>query len=163
MRTILFALSICLLLTACTVGVVKRQEPAPTTETPSVSSESTPLPTATEPEPTPLARGPAWQVTIDTPEDNAVLDVTKPIYVSGTGRGLFEGNVVVQALDSQGNLLAEAPTTVHSAEFGDEGDWQVELSLAVEPGTSGQLVAFATALQYNQNFGPAAEALKGLE
>lgn len=84
-------------------------------------------------------------ITILIPPDGSVLDITKLITVSGTGSGLFEGNVVVQALDDSGNVLVEGATTIDSPEAGTggEGSWQIELNVEIEPGNSGSIRAFS--------------------
>jgi hypothetical protein len=64
--------------------------------------------------------------------------------VKGQGGGLFEGNVVVRALDDKGKVLAEKPTTVQApdAGTGGSGPWAVTLTVAnVPPGTPGRIAA----------------------
>jgi len=84
-------------------------------------------------------------IKIDQPTDGAVLNTTQPIQVSGMGAGLFEGNVVVRALDAQGNILAEMATIIDSpdAGIGGEGPWSTELSVNVEAETNGTIKAFS--------------------
>jgi hypothetical protein len=83
-------------------------------------------------------------ITIDTPTQGATLDVSKPVQVSGTGGGLTEGNVVVEALDWQGNVLDRQPATLQGADVGagGAGTWSVELTIQVEPGTAGRIRAY---------------------
>lgn len=85
-------------------------------------------------------------IQIDTPTDGTVLDSTQPIQVSGMGAGLFEGNVVVQALDAQGNVLAEMATIIQSpdAGIGGEGSWNAELNVNMATETNGKIRAFST-------------------
>ncbi len=85
-------------------------------------------------------------IQIDQPAEGSLLDIANPVMVSGMGGALFEGNVVVQARDAAGNVLAEQPTTVQSPEAGTggEGPWEVQLSIPTEPGTSGQIFAFSS-------------------
>lgn len=92
---------------------------------------------------------PGPYVTISSPLPYAVIDSAAPFSVSGRGGRLFEGNVVVRALDMQGNVLAETATTVNSpnAGTGGEGDWQTQLSVNVAPGTRGAIVALSTSAQ----------------
>jgi len=84
-------------------------------------------------------------IQIDQPTEGSLLDIASPVTVSGTGGALFEGNVVVQAQDAAGNVLAELPTTIQSptAGTGGEGPWEVQFSIPVEPGSSGQILAFS--------------------
>ena len=85
-------------------------------------------------------------ITISDPLPYAIVPIDTPLIVSGRGGRLFEGALVVRALDDEGNVLAEAPTIVDSpnAGTGGEGDWQVSLGVNVTPGTRGWLYAFAT-------------------
>jgi putative lipoprotein len=68
-------------------------------------------------------------IVIDNPEPYTTLNLQGALTISGTAAGLFEGNVVVRALDDQGNVLAEQPTTVQTNEVGGEGPWQVSLNV----------------------------------
>ncbi len=74
-----------------------------------------------------------------------MLDPAQPIRIAGTGQGLFEGNVVVQVLDADGNVLAEEATILQGEDvgLGGAGVWEVDLQVVVEPGTAGQIVAFS--------------------
>jgi heat shock protein HslJ len=85
------------------------------------------------------------KITIDEPVQGAVVDIANPVTVSGTGGGLPEGNVVVQAIDRDGNVLAEQPTTIDApdAGTGGQGPWSVQLSIDTEPGMEGLLRAFS--------------------
>ena len=84
-------------------------------------------------------------ITIEEPADGATVNISNPVIVRGMGAGLFEGNVVVQALDEAGAVLAEQPTIIDHPEagIGGEGPWQVELSINTAPGTSGTIKAFS--------------------
>jgi heat shock protein HslJ len=84
------------------------------------------------------------EVHIDQPQDGAVLDVAEPVTISGTGRGLFENNVVVEALDEGGNVLVRQPTTMTSADVGGPGVWSIDLTIPAEPGSMGTVHAFST-------------------
>ena len=55
------------------------------------------------------------------PPQGAVLDIERPITVSGSGVGLFEGNVVVRVQDAGGNVLAEQATTAQGEDVGVGG------------------------------------------
>ncbi|MFC2052945.1 Gmad2 immunoglobulin-like domain-containing protein [Chloroflexota bacterium] len=83
-------------------------------------------------------------IEISEPSSNSVLNAT-PFTVSGSGGGLFEGTVVVQALDAVGNVLAEQPTMINApnAGLGEAGPWSVQLSVTIEPGTIGKIYAFS--------------------
>ncbi|MEP7292987.1 MAG: Gmad2 immunoglobulin-like domain-containing protein, partial [Chloroflexota bacterium] len=88
-------------------------------------------------------------VTITDPMPYSILVTTNPLLISGRGGRLFEGNVQVQALDAEGNVLAESFTTINSpdAGTGGEGDWQLSLPVSVAPGTRGTIIAFSTSAQ----------------
>lgn len=83
-------------------------------------------------------------VTISDPLPYATLNIDEDIAVSGRGGGLFEGALVVRAVDSQGNVLDEEPVTINATETGGEGDWQANLQVKVKPGTRGTIYAFTT-------------------
>ncbi len=89
---------------------------------------------------------PAVFITITEPKQGAMLDLTWAVTVKGEGGGLFEGNVIVQALDAAGNVLAQQPTIIDTpdAGTGGVGPWSVDLRISTEPGTQGQIVAFST-------------------
>ena len=88
---------------------------------------------------------PATEARIDItfPTHPSVLDANAPISVTGTGVGLFENNVVVRALDWDGNVLAEMVTTTDATELGGEGSWTAQLSVQVDIPTPGLIVAFS--------------------
>jgi hypothetical protein len=90
-------------------------------------------------------QGPATQarIAITFPTHPSVIDANAPIDVTGTGAGIFENNVVVQVLDWEGNVLAEAVTTLDAAEAGGAGSWSVQLAVRVERPTPGIIVAFS--------------------
>ncbi len=85
------------------------------------------------------------QITIDEPTQGAVLDIDEPVVVRGSGAGLPEGNLVVEAIDSQGYLLDRQPATLRGSDVGTggEGTWSVTLTIEVEPGTAGMIQAYA--------------------
>jgi uncharacterized lipoprotein YbaY len=85
-------------------------------------------------------------ITITEPTQGAMLDLTWAVSVKGEAGGLFEGNVVVQALDAAGNVLSHQPTIVDApdAGTGGAGPWSVDLRISTEPGTQGQILAFST-------------------
>jgi hypothetical protein len=83
-------------------------------------------------------------IRIDEPVQGALLDISRPVGVRGSGAGLIEGNVVVEALDWQGNVLAQKPTTLQGPDVGTggEGTWSTELTIEAEPGTAGRIRAY---------------------
>lgn len=89
---------------------------------------------------------PAVYIKITDPAQGSLLDTTWAVTVKGEAGGLFEGNVVVQALDATGNVLAQQPTTIDApdAGTGGAGPWSVDLRIEAEPGTQGQIEAFST-------------------
>jgi heat shock protein HslJ len=82
---------------------------------------------------------------IGEPEQDAVLDVTQLVQVSGSGAGLPEGNVVVVAVDPEGEVLAEQATTLEGRDVGTggEGTWSVELAVPTSGETPGYIAAFS--------------------
>ena len=76
-------------------------------------------------------------INIISPQENATIDPDRPVTVSGTGKGLFEGNVVVRFEDLAGKLLVQAPTTMHAEDIAAAGEWQTSITL---PGPVPELV-----------------------
>jgi hypothetical protein len=74
------------------------------------------------------------------------LDGAQSLHIAGIGRGLFEGNVVVQVLDAENNILIEQPTTLQGENvgIGEPGSWAIDVTVDTEPGTSARIVAFST-------------------
>jgi hypothetical protein len=87
---------------------------------------------------------PIYVAITDPPPYTQLSDPT--FTVSGKGGGLFEGTVAVQALDSDGNILASGSTIMVGQDvgIGGEGEWSLELTVEVERLTSGRLMAFST-------------------
>lgn len=87
--------------------------------------------------------GPA--INILSPQNGVAFDSGQVIAISGTGQGLFEGNVVVQVLDATGAVLFEQPTTLTGERvgLGDPGDWAIEWTVAAVPGPFAQIVAWS--------------------
>jgi len=97
-----------------------------------------PVGSTTPTPPTPTPTPPAQRtLTINVPQPNAVLPPT--FTASGTGSGLFEGNVVVTAFTSAGVQLARTATTLQGANVGTggAGTWTATLTVSVAPGTPG--------------------------
>jgi len=87
------------------------------------------------------------EIKIDRPSDGDVLDTNLPVTVSGTGRGLFENNVVVEVLDSSGTVIVQEPTTMQTEEVGGAGTWSIELRIPAGEGEKGTVQAFSTSPQ----------------
>jgi putative lipoprotein len=84
-------------------------------------------------------------IKIDDPVYGGTLDISQPVTVRGTGAGLPEGNMVVQALDRDGNVLDQQPTTLQGDNVGagGQGTWSVALNIKTEPGMAGKIYAFS--------------------
>jgi len=95
---------------------------------------------------TPGATRPTTFITITKPVQGDNLDLTWSLNVSGQASGLFEGSLVVQALNAAGNILAQEPTAINSpdAGTGGSGPWSVDLYINAPTGSQGQIVAFST-------------------
>ena len=79
-------------------------------------------------------------VKILSPQRGSVLPAL--FTVSGTGQGLYEGTVVVRALDRAGNLLAQTVATAQGNDVGSggPGTWSVQLPVYAAPGTRGKIL-----------------------
>jgi len=82
-------------------------------------------------------------INIVSPQGNASIDPDRPVTVSGTGKGLFEGNVVVRFEDLAGKLLVQEPTTMHAEEISAAGEWQTSITLPGPVPGSVRLIAFS--------------------
>ncbi len=82
-------------------------------------------------------------ITISAPTDDVVLDITKPIPVIGTGKGLFEGNVVVRIETLDGKVLLQVATTLNRRDITAEGEWQVSITLPHFTPKKVKLIAFS--------------------
>jgi heat shock protein HslJ len=82
-------------------------------------------------------------IRITSPDGSSLIDADTPVIVSGTGRGLFEGNVVIRFEGLDGQLLIQEPTTMHAEDIASAGEWQKSISLPVPLPESIRLVAFS--------------------
>lgn len=65
-------------------------------------------------------------INIESPTDySGVMDSI--FTLAGTGAGLFEGNVIVQISLQGGDVVFEGTTVLQSEEFGDAGDWSIDV------------------------------------
>jgi len=83
-------------------------------------------------------------ITIEEPGNRCIITNPSSFTVEGSGQGAFENNVVVQAQDASGKVLAEQVATYSSSADGGPGAWSVTFSVNVATGTEGRLVAFST-------------------
>lgn len=100
------------------------------------------VPVGPGPSPSPSPTPPAQRyLTMSFPTTGAVLP--SPWTASGTGAGLFEGNVVVTAFTSAGVQIAQAATILQGANVGagGAGTWSVTLTTNVAAGTTGYVIA----------------------
>jgi heat shock protein HslJ len=82
-------------------------------------------------------------INIVSPDGNTMIDPDSPVAVSGTGKGLFEGNVVIRFEDLDGNLLVQEPTTMQRQDIAAAGEWQTSISLPRPVPESVRLIAFS--------------------
>ena len=82
-------------------------------------------------------------IRITTPGENDSVDFTRPIPVSGSGKGLFEGNVVLRIEDLEGRQLAQAVTTMQRHDIAAEGTWQTRITVAQPAPQIIRLIAFS--------------------
>lgn len=93
---------------------------------------------------TPTASTPFITITSPTPYSNPALG---QITVTGRAAGLFEGNVVVQAIDDNGSIIAQQPTIINAPDAGTGGEGPWEVTLNVDEIRRGRIVAFSTSPQ----------------
>jgi len=86
-------------------------------------------------------------ISIHSPGENDSIDPGSPIAVSGSGKGLFEGNVVVQIEDMDGRQLARVATTMKHDDIAAAGTWQTEIVLPEPAPAAIRLIAFSPSPQ----------------
>jgi heat shock protein HslJ len=82
-------------------------------------------------------------ISIHSPGENDSIDPGGPIAVSGAGKGLFEGNVVVRIEDMDGRQLAQVATTMQRDDIAAAGPWQTEITLSAPAPAAIRLIAFS--------------------
>lgn len=82
-------------------------------------------------------------IRIVSPEGNSMIDPGGPVTVSGTGKGLFEGNVVIRFEGPHGKLLVQEPTTMRRQDIAAAGEWQASISLPQPVPETVRLIAFS--------------------
>lgn|GEM_PF-2023380 len=107
-----------------------------------------------------------FDISIDSPSNYS--PVTGSLFtISGTGKGLFEANLVVEVTDTDGNILFAEPTLVDTDEIGGEGNWSMNIDLSdigeatpvtvraysTEPEEGRVLVEDSIRLNLNSDFG----------
>ncbi|MCA9909870.1 MAG: hypothetical protein KC519_14535 [Anaerolineae bacterium] len=75
----------------------------------------------------PMAASPIF-ISIDSPADYSAVQGTT-FTVSGTGAGLFEGNVIVEVAAFGGDVLFEGTTVLQAPEIGAVGNWSIDVDL----------------------------------
>ena len=109
-----------------------------------IDATSTPAPTDTPPPPTDDG---SLFIRITEPAQTGTVPVTvdsSGFRVAGQVRGSFENNVIVRALDENGEVLAENFTTATGGGFETVANWELTMQVFVDAGTSGRLHAFFT-------------------
>ena len=90
-----------------------------------------------------LGREAVQFIRISAPGESETIDPAKPVTVRGTGRGLFEGNVVIRFEDLDGNPLVQVPTTMQQQDIGAPGAWQKNITLPSPVPQTIRLIAFS--------------------
>ncbi len=91
----------------------------------------------------PQVQNPNFFVFITSPSAGSRVNANG-FTVTGQQRGSFENNVIVQARDSNGNVLQQVATTA-IGELGEVGIWEVTLTVdASAIGSRGSIYAFYT-------------------
>lgn len=85
-------------------------------------------------------------VTITSPLPYTTL-AESTFTVTGSAESVFEGEIVVEALDDQGNILVQVPATAETNEVDSLGDWTADLTVSAPAGTRGSIAAYVTSAQ----------------
>lgn len=85
---------------------------------------------------------PAIFIDIDSPTNNSAVEGTQ-VTVSGTGAGLFEANLVVEAT-ANGEMIFSEPTLLRAESMGAVGTWSIDIDLGeLEGPTPVYIVAYS--------------------
>lgn len=89
-------------------------------------------------------------LTITSPPPNATVGTT--FAVSGSGCGLFEGNVVIRALDSRGVQVGQVVTTLSGPNvgIGGQGTYNVTMTVPGAQGPTLTLLAISNNVEYSR-------------
>jgi hypothetical protein len=127
-RLVIVLSVMCLATLACSLKPIPAGERENLVTPPPVDAETSLFITLTSP-----------QFSADQPPEVSVSGFT----VKGKAGGLFENSLVVQALDSAGNVVAQVPVTYESDEMTGVGSWEASIIPDVEPGSTGIIRAYA--------------------
>lgn len=75
--------------------------------------------------------------------DNDSVDPGKSLSVSGSGKGLYEGNVVVRIEGVDGRKLAQAVTTMRRDVIAAAGTWRTQITIPRSAPADIRLIAFS--------------------
>ncbi|MFC1649478.1 META domain-containing protein [Patescibacteria group bacterium] len=81
-------------------------------------------------------------VAIMDPIDQQEIQMDQAYTVKGVGRGLFEGNVIIQ-VGTKIEMIDEYPTTMATSEIGGEGTWEADVAITLPEDTAGIISAFS--------------------
>ncbi|MCJ7660234.1 MAG: hypothetical protein MUO67_13900, partial [Anaerolineales bacterium] len=84
-------------------------------------------------------------INIIKPAEGETLDTNNLILTAGLGTNIPGGNIIIQALDVDGNVLTERETVLEgeNVDSGGEGQWITPLELRVQQDTPGKVRAYA--------------------
>lgn len=94
---------------------------------------------------------PVVQPSVDIVNPQAFAALPPRFTVSGVGSGIGWNDIIVQAVDRQGRVLAEARTKLqgHDAGSGGQGTWSTPLEVTSAPGTPGMIRVFVAGTNAN--------------
>lgn len=81
------------------------------------------------------------QIAIEEPTEGAVL-TDGVVQVSGIGRASFEGTLVVEVLNAEGQVIGQQPLIVDQPEMGEPGPFQAEVSYQANSAGPGRVVVY---------------------
>ncbi|MFP3852806.1 MAG: Gmad2 immunoglobulin-like domain-containing protein [Anaerolineales bacterium] len=81
------------------------------------------------------------QIAIEEPAEGAVL-TGGVVQVSGIGQASFEGTLVVEVLNAEGQVIGQQPLIVDQPEMGEPGPFQVEVSYQADSAGPGRVVVY---------------------
>lgn len=82
-------------------------------------------------------------IRIDSPASDGNVNPARPVTVAGSGKGLFEGNVVVRIETIDGEKLVEVATTMHRENIAAAGTWQTLITVPQPAPDTIRLIAYS--------------------
>ncbi len=88
-------------------------------------------------------------IRIDAPTANAMLPQSGTIHVEGFGYASFEQTLIIELLDTDGNVIASVPIIVQAPDLGQPGPWSADLEYSAGYPGPGRIVVRDPSAAFN--------------